>query len=338
MPLQPSVSVITPVYNGADYLAECIESVLAQTYPEYEYVIVNNGSTDESLNIARAYAHKDTRIRVCDNPQASSQVPNLNYAMLQMSPTATFCKVVHADDWLFPECLQQMVALAERHPSAGLVGSYRLDDRRVNLDGLPYPSPLTPGPQLCRDFLLGKLPNVFGSPTSLLLRSSLVRKRQPFYSDRAIQCDTDACIDLLQNTDFGFVHQVLTFTRRHDASITSTNHVNLKTNRLAQLQLLQLYGPNLLSKQEYHRALQTLIQNYHKFLVREAMNFRGKAFWRYHVDGLNRAGHPVQLVTLAKYAVIQLLNMRESFSILTARHRQRQRRIQSSTGVYPGRA
>lgn len=323
MSLQPAVSVITPVYNGADYLAECIESVLAQTYREYEYVIVNNGSTDESLSIARDYARKDARIRVCDNPQASSQVPNLNYAMLQMAPTSTFCKVVHADDWLFPECLQHMVALAEKHPTVGIVGSYRLDDKRVNLDGLPYPSPVVPGHQLRRAYLLETLPNVFGSPTSLLLRSSLVRQRQPFYHADAIQCDTDACMALLQHSDFGFVHQVLTFTRRHNASVSSTQHTSFKTKRLARLQMLHRYGPKVLTQEEYRQTLQVLIRNYHKFLAHEALQGRGKDFWRYHVEGLRHAGHPISMVTLARYFLFQLMDMHEFFSIRAAACRQR---------------
>src|SRR5882724_7298074 len=60
---QPLISVVTPVYNGAEHLAECIESVLAQTYQNWDYTIVDNCSTDGSVEIARRYAAKDRRIR-----------------------------------------------------------------------------------------------------------------------------------------------------------------------------------------------------------------------------------------------------------------------------------
>jgi glycosyltransferase involved in cell wall biosynthesis len=56
---EPLVSVVTPVYNGEEFLAECIESVLAQTYSNIEYTIVNNCSTDRSLDIALSYAAQD---------------------------------------------------------------------------------------------------------------------------------------------------------------------------------------------------------------------------------------------------------------------------------------
>ena len=71
---QPLVSVVTPVYNEEKNLAECIESVLAQTYPNWEYVIVNNRSTDRSLEIAQRYAAQDARIRVYDNREFFSEL------------------------------------------------------------------------------------------------------------------------------------------------------------------------------------------------------------------------------------------------------------------------
>ncbi len=60
----PLVSVVTPVHNGEAFLAECIESVLAQSYDRWEYTIVNNCSTDRSLEVAERYAQKDSRVRV----------------------------------------------------------------------------------------------------------------------------------------------------------------------------------------------------------------------------------------------------------------------------------
>src|SRR3970040_1020431 len=103
----PLVSVLTPVYNGAPYLRECIESVLSQTYSNWEYTIVNNCSTDQTLTIAEEYARKDTRIRVCSNAVLLDVISNHNRAFRLVSPDSKYCKVVSGDDWLFPECLTQ---------------------------------------------------------------------------------------------------------------------------------------------------------------------------------------------------------------------------------------
>ena len=72
----PLVTVLTPTYNMGPYLAECIESVLKSTYENFEYIIVNNCSTDKSGEIARGYAAKDRRIKVHDNGQFLRVIPN----------------------------------------------------------------------------------------------------------------------------------------------------------------------------------------------------------------------------------------------------------------------
>src|SRR6266511_3806071 len=79
IPEQPLVSVVTPVHNGERYLRRCIESVIAQSHVNWDYTIVNNCSTDGTLDMALEYASRDRRIRVHNN---SSFLPiNANYNM-----------------------------------------------------------------------------------------------------------------------------------------------------------------------------------------------------------------------------------------------------------------
>jgi glycosyltransferase involved in cell wall biosynthesis len=304
---EPFVSVVTPVYNTEKYLAECIESVLAQTYQNWEYVIVNNCSTDRSLEIAQDYASREPRIRLCNNDTFLSQMKNWNHALRQISAESKYCKVVHADDWLFPECLARMVEVAEAHPSVGLVGAYRLDENAVNLAGLPYPSPVTPGRQICRLSLLNRL-WVFGSPTSLLIRSDLIRSRPNFYNEANIHADKEVCYDLLQTSDFGFVHQVLTYTRRHNES-TTTFIRKFQTFRIGSLIVLKKYGPVYLSDQEYQSLLAYKLRSYYRFLGKKVFELKDKAFWDYHRQELDRLGHPFSLPQLIKATLLELLNL-----------------------------
>lgn len=300
MPLtsQPLVSVVTPLYNTEKYLPECIESVLAQTYENWEYLIVNNCSTDRSLEIVQHYAQKNTRIRIHNNTEFLNQMQNWNHAMRQISPKSKYCKVVHADDWLFPECLTRMVEVAEANPSVGIVGAYRLDEDRVNLDGLPYPSTVVPGREICRWSLLGG-PYIFGSPTSLLIRSDLIRTRKKFYNESNIHADLEACFDILQSADFGFVHQVLTFTRRHNETLTTFSR-RFNTYLIANFIVLKKYGPIYLNREEYEKRLKLKIRNYHRFLARSIFEQREKDFWDYHKRALNNLGHPVSMTELTK--------------------------------------
>jgi len=124
---QPLVTVVTPMYNNVQYVKECIESVRSQTYRNWHYVIVNNCSTDGSADIAHGYAKQDPRITVHDNQQFLPVAANHNAAMRQLSPASKYCKMVFSDDWIFPRCLEEMVAMAEAHPSAGIVGAFRIN-------------------------------------------------------------------------------------------------------------------------------------------------------------------------------------------------------------------
>lgn len=264
---EPLVSVITPVYNGAKYLAECIESVLGQTYTNFEYVIADNASCDDSLAIARTYKERDRRVRVVAYEEhLSDHHAHWNRSLRLVAAEAAYVKVVHADDWLFGRCLELMVQVAELNASVGVVGAYRLDENRVNLDGLPPSSTVVAGRDVARSFLLGgPLPFLFGSPTSLLVRADLVRTRDHFYNEANIHADNEACLDVLSESDFGFVHQVLTYTRRHNEAVTSLTR-RIGTFVAADLDVFQRMGPVFLSEDEYDRKLVVRLVEYAAFL------------------------------------------------------------------------
>ena len=318
---EPLVTVATPVYNTEKYLAECIESVLGQTYRNFEYLIVDNQSMDRSLEIALRYAERDDRIRIHSNEAFLAQMPNWNHALRLISPESAYCKIVHADDWLFPTCLEEMVACARRNPTVGWVGAYRLDETRVNLDGLPYPSHCTPGRDIARRHLLGEV-FVFGAPTSLLLRSDVVRDRDPFYEEDNPHADVDACLATLRTSDFGFVHQVLTFTRRHNESATSLVK-RFGTNRLARLKALEDHGPFFLAPDELARRRQEASRDYYRFLARQLLEQQGRDFWQYHRRWLERIGRPLSYGRLASALGAQLLDTRSSARHIVAGFRRR---------------
>src|SRR5215212_996819 len=109
----PPVWVVTPVHNGARFLGECIDSVLAQTYDNWRYTIVDNNSTDATADIVREFAAREPRISLSQNDDFLPIMRNWNHALRQMPDDAKYCKVVHADDTLFPECFERMVAIGE---------------------------------------------------------------------------------------------------------------------------------------------------------------------------------------------------------------------------------
>lgn len=133
----PFVSIVTPVYNGERHIRECIESVLKQTYTNWEYLVADNCSRDATAAIVAEYASRDSRIRLVQHSECLPIMPNWNRAMRLISPDSQFCKVVHADDTLMPDCIEAMVEVAMKNDRIGIVGAYRLSGDQVSLDGLP---------------------------------------------------------------------------------------------------------------------------------------------------------------------------------------------------------
>jgi glycosyltransferase involved in cell wall biosynthesis len=269
-------------------------------------VIVNNRSTDRTAEIAGHYAGRDPRIQVLTNAEFVGVIQNHNIAFRQVAPEATYCKMVHADDWLFPECLERMVAVAETHRSVGVVGAYRLHGNTVELDGLPYPSTVVPGREVCRAALLDGL-HIFGSPTATLIRAELIRRREDFYNEANIHADTEICYDLLRETDWGFVHQVLTYTRTH-AEQNSRYTQRQNTFLLANLHDMLTYGPIYLNQDEYARRLAGKLDQYYRFLGKAVWQRRDQKFWDLHRNGLADLGLPFSRPRLYGAALALLLD------------------------------
>lgn len=304
----PLVSVVTPFYNTAAFLAECIESVLLQTYQNWEYILVNNSSTDGSREIAEQYATRfPGKIRVVHTPSFLTQVQNYNFALSQIHPDSKYCKMVQADDWIFPDCLRSMVHVAEAHPSVAIVSAYELEGNVVSLDGLPYPSTEVSGREVARLFFLQRY-YLFGTPTSLLMRSEVIRSRAPFYDESLAPFeDAHVCFELLKTWNFGFVHQVLTFSRRDNESILLRIRFfgPLLFSRLA---LVVVHGREFLSDEEYSQCLRDAQLRYFLFLGKAALRRKRRDFWEFHRSLLPSIGYSLDWKCLSKSISLALFD------------------------------
>ncbi len=339
--LPPLLSIVTPVYNEEEFLAECIESVLAQTYRNWDYTIVDNCSTDGSLAIARRYAAKDSRIRVHQNQQFLNQLANHNVAVRQISPAAKYCKVVLGDDWIFPECLEKMAAVAEEYPSIGVVSAYQQGDQHSGHTGLPSGQRLMHGREASRGYLLDEL-FVAAMPTAVLYRADLVRNRDPFYVETDMYADLEACLALFRASDLGFVHQVLTFRRDRWASIGPVA-ADIGTRFGSSIGMLFTYGREYLTSAEFEDCLDRLLCRYYRFLGRRAWVERDREFWSYHRRAFGKLGIGFSRARLAKAAVGQLCgsmlqpkgtveSVRRLLSLRSIRNRQMRRVVLDVSG------
>ena len=133
MPTNPAVSIIVPVYNAEKTLRRCVDSVLKQEYPDFELLLVDDGSRDGSGGICNGYARQDPRVRVIHKANAGVSAAR-NDALDQAR--GTFLQFVDSDDWLAPEATKLLVRCAQETGCDMVIADfYRVSGDRVSHKG-----------------------------------------------------------------------------------------------------------------------------------------------------------------------------------------------------------
>ena len=303
----PLVSVVIPVHNGAEIIGGAIRSVLAQTYENFELTIVDNCSTDGTPLVAEGLARNDARVGVYRATEFVPAVESFNRAFSLISDCAEYCKILGADDWLAPNCLAELVALAEEHPSIGMVTSYFLLGSRVNA-GPPFPRRFFSGREICRRRLLGDV-KAFGAPSASLIRASFVREKRPFYDPLRFHCDIDAYLDVLQRSDFGFVHQILSYVSQGEKSPTSNAVVQLGGSTAAAVDEIERWGPVYLTADEQRARRRAVWHEYYTLLARNVFEFGMRKFWRFHRKFQQDLGYRIDYGRLSLHVLARIADV-----------------------------
>jgi glycosyltransferase involved in cell wall biosynthesis len=207
----PLVSIVTPVYNGEKYLKNCIQGVLKQRYGNFEYIILDNASTDGTAEIIKEFADKDDRIKVFRNPETLKIIDNWNESLKYVSKDARWVKFAFADDILFPHCVPEMVRVGEKDPNIGFVSAYHLNGKIVANVGLPMDKQIADGKQMLRMHIMRKMHVCLDCPNTVMYRKTVMDQLNGFDSTYFL-ADTELAFRILNKYDLGFVHQVLSWT------------------------------------------------------------------------------------------------------------------------------
>lgn len=162
-----TVSIVVPVYNTAEYLPACLDSILAQSFTDFELILVDDGSTDDSLRICEAYAFRDARIRVFHQQNAGvSAARNLGVEQAQ----GDWLCYVDSDDVVLPAYLQDMLEAADAEDCL-VMGN--ISDSRMK--GLITSDVVLEGEAMVRYMLSHNILNLSGPVAKLYNRATLVR-------------------------------------------------------------------------------------------------------------------------------------------------------------------
>lgn len=122
MDKERTVSVITPIYNSAEYLSQTVNSVLQQTYPEWELILIDDCSEDSSLSIAKSFAEKDKRIRILQMPENGGMASAINLGC--KNAQGRYIAFLDSDDVWLPEKLEKQVQFIQENNYAITCTSY----------------------------------------------------------------------------------------------------------------------------------------------------------------------------------------------------------------------
>jgi glycosyltransferase involved in cell wall biosynthesis len=230
----PFVSICIPTYNGDAYLAECIESALAQSFADIEVIVVDDCSSDDTLLIARRYASRDDRVRVSQNSENLGLVQNWNRSV--RLARGEWVKFLHQDDRLEVHCVDEMLSAAK--PGVDLVvarrqlivnpgttddvrrtyGRYLSDhDLSRHFPGQVYISPA----DFAKVVLQAPGGNCIGEPTATMVRRCAFEDYGYFNTELVLLCDWEYWARVAVNTGLCYVDRPLAYFRIHAESASA---------------------------------------------------------------------------------------------------------------------
>lgn len=224
------ISIMMPAYNAEKFVREAIESVLAQSYPHWELVIVNDGSTDRTPEIISHY--QDGRIKVyhqANRGEASARNTALEHA------TGEYLAFLDADDLYAPGHLEAAIAFLQAYPEHG--GVYT-DGYYINGNGerLRLLSSCRRGPFEGDIFeQMVRASDVFGPPVCVVLKTDIIARHGfQFDSDIVIGPDWDFLIRYAQVAEFGYVDRATCLYRLHQTNVSVRTAIQKRRLHLAR--------------------------------------------------------------------------------------------------------
>jgi len=203
-----------PVYNGEKYLAEAIESILTQTYDNFEFLIVDDGSTDKSLEIINSYSNKDPRIRVLRNPRNLSIAVSLNRGI--DAARGKYIARMDCDDVSLPARLEKQVLFLDKNPEIGVLGC-RV--RNIDSQGSFISEPKRPLTHSCNLWL-----SLFKPPVmhpSVMYRKDVAIEAGGYNKSYIPAADYEFWSRMIKITKFSQLDETLVILRSHGTNVGS---------------------------------------------------------------------------------------------------------------------
>ena len=219
----PAVSVCIPTYNAARHIRQTVRSVLDQTFADFELVICDDASTDDTLKILQEF--QDPRIRILPSPTNTGLAPNWNRSVRECR--APYIKLLCQDDLIYPTCLEKQFAILSSpvHADIALVSARRdiIDDTgRVRARGsAAWPTGRVDGPLAIRRIVRSGT-NPLGEPAAAMFRAEAFHRVGGFRDDLPYMIDVDFWCRVLRDSNLFFDRKTLAAFRVSSTALSTT--------------------------------------------------------------------------------------------------------------------
>ncbi|MCK9265913.1 glycosyltransferase [bacterium] len=226
----PKVTVITPVYNGEKYLDEAIQSILNQTFSDFEYIVINDCSTDKTGEILKKYLKEDARVKLLQNETNKGVCFSLNRGLREAK--GEYVAIMDSDDISLPQRLEKQVSFMDSHPEIGVCGSWLefFGNKIYVWKTIPQHNDIFVG------LLFGSM---FGHPTVIMRKSVLLDLKALYSEEHRAAGDYNFWVRLgICCVRFANIQEVLLNYRFHSANISTTKRNLQKENAQNSLIIL----------------------------------------------------------------------------------------------------
>ncbi len=249
--MSPRVSVLMSVYNGESFLAEAIQSILDQTYTDFEFLIVNDGSTDGTAGILASF--RDPRIKIIYLEKQSGLVYALNIGIEQCQ--GEFIARMDADDRSMPMRFEKQVHFFDKNPQVGVCGSWA---RFIGIKTGNFKAPVTH-----EEIIVNLIRQwVIVHPSVMLRRNVLVGHQMRYCSDFTHLEDKELWSRLIFLTRFHNLPEYLLEYRQHAGQITRSHGERMRhLNYKVRTRLLKHLDPSLDATLETNPTIRRIVEN-----------------------------------------------------------------------------
>ncbi|MDO9000765.1 MAG: glycosyltransferase family 2 protein [Bacteroidota bacterium] len=215
----PLVTILMPVYNADFFLKRAMDSILEQTYSNIEFLIINDGSTDNSLSIIKSYS--DNRIVLIENEKNLGLIYSLNIGL--QKARGKYVARMDADDVSYKNRIQKQLVFMENHSDVGILGTFIQKEKKFEL----YANPKLTSNELKARLIFN---NIFNHPT-ILFRNSFLKEQNISYNAEFKHAeDYNLWLNTIPKTDFAILNESLLYYENHQSQVSEIFNAEQKIN------------------------------------------------------------------------------------------------------------